>query len=280
MLSAIHPKQHAIGLAALVITTLSSSFLSSVDGVNAIAPDAAAVVAVQVEDDDEVVIVEQQFDDVGTPITTTSTTTRHLRHHPRRAGAMDEQQQQQQQQQSRELNHRPRKKRRRGGGGGGQNRESRNSNNDPPTSSSFRLRLHWERGYYWQESNDEMFFCMECNDQCNIGNSILIEWCASNNSHQYFINIDDTIRPLRDTSLCLTSTGNTEGNPIRVYRCDGSIEQRWDGFRNNGRPFELHPRRDINRCVGQLHHPKRRERVYPEECRLERNDKTSLWITF
>jgi hypothetical protein len=179
------------------------------------------------------------------------------------------------------LNHRPRKKRR-GGGGGGQNRESINSNNNDSStsSSSFRLRLHWERGYYWQESNDEMFYCMECNDRCNIGNSILIEWCASNNSHQYFINIDDTIRPLRDTSLCLTSTGNTEGNPIRVYKCDGSIEQRWDGFQYNGRPFELHPRRDINRCVGQLHHPKRQERVYPEECRLERNDRTSLWITF
>jgi len=271
-MAALHPKQHAIGLAALVITTLSSSSLFSVDGVNAIAADAAAVVAVQLEDDDEAVIVERQFDDEGTPIITTSTTTRHLRHPPREAGAIDEQQQQQQ---SRELNHRPRKKRR---GGGGRNRESRNSNND--SSSSFRLRLHWERGYYWQESNDEMFYCMECNNGCNSGDSILIEWCSSNNSHQYFINIDDTIRPLRDTSLCLTSTGNTEGNPIRVYRCDGGMEQQWDGFRYNGQPFELHPRRDINRCVGQLHHPKRQERVYPEECRLERNDKTSLWITF
>lgn len=253
---------------ALVITTLSSSFVSSFDGVNA-----NAIAADTVLDK----AVEQQFDVNGTPIIAT---TRHLRH-PRETGAIDEQQQQLQ---SRELNHRPRKKRKKrrgGGGGGGQNRESRNSNNDSSTSSSFRLRLHWERGYYWQESNDEMFFCMECNNQCNAGDSILIEWCSSNaNSNQYFINIDNTIRPLQDTGLCLTSTGNTEGNPIRVYRCDGGIEQRWDGFQYNGRPFELHPRRDINRCVGQLHHPKRQERVYPEECRLGRNDKTSLWITF
>lgn len=254
-MAAIHPKQHAIRL-ALAITTLSSSLSNVI--VNAITDTSAVTVL------DEA--VEQQFDDNGTPIIT-STTTRHLRHHPREAGAIDEQQQQQ-----RELNHRPRKKRK-----GGKNRESRNSNND---SSSFRLRLHWERGYYWQESADEMFYCMECNTNCNSGNSILIEWCSSNNIHQYFINIDTTLRPIQDTSLCLTHMGNTEGNPIRVYNCNGSVEQQWDGFQSNGRPFELHPRRDSNRCVGQLHHPKRQERVYPEECRLERNDETSLWITF
>ena len=60
--------------------------------------------------------------------------------------------------------------------------------------------------------------------------------------------------------------GNTEDNPIRVYRCeDGNVDQQWDGFQSNGqgKPFELHPRRDTNRCVGQLHHPKRQERVIP-----------------
>jgi hypothetical protein len=29
--------------------------------------------------------------------------------------------------------------------------------------------LHWERGYYWQESYNEMYYCMECNDACNSG---------------------------------------------------------------------------------------------------------------
>jgi hypothetical protein len=279
MAAVYHPKQHAIGLAALAITTTTlSSSLSSVVVVNA--------VAVQQLEDDEV--MKQQFNDKGgTPIITTKTTTitRHLRHPLREAGAVDEQQQQQQQ--SRELNHQPRKKTR-GVGVQNPNRKSRNVDTSSSSlslsssSSSFRLRLHWERGYYWQESTDEMYYCMECNDNCNSGNSILIDWCSSNiNAHQYFTTIDNTIRPVQDTSLCLTAMGNTEDNPIRVYRCmDGNVDQQWDGFQSNGRPFELHPRRDTNRCVGQLHHPKRQERVYPEECRLERNDKTSLWITF
>ena len=36
----------------------------------------------------------------------------------------------------------------------------------------FRLRLHWEKGFNWQESSKERFWCMECTNSCNSGDKI------------------------------------------------------------------------------------------------------------
>jgi hypothetical protein len=36
----------------------------------------------------------------------------------------------------------------------------------------FRLRMNWEDGYGWQESNSERFWCMECEGNCGEGDEI------------------------------------------------------------------------------------------------------------
>jgi hypothetical protein len=36
----------------------------------------------------------------------------------------------------------------------------------------FRLRMYWESGYNWQESNTERFWCMECDGNCEDGDEI------------------------------------------------------------------------------------------------------------
>ncbi|KAL9188080.1 hypothetical protein ACHAXT_006458 [Thalassiosira profunda] len=144
-----------------------------------------------------------------------------------------------------------------------------------PTPRSFRLRLYWQKGYYWQESRREMWFCME---HRNSGEAVYVDNC-DRGARQQFTSIDDTIRPLTDTSLCLTRTGYSEESPMRLKRCTNRSDQQWEGFKSQGR-FELHPKGMDGKCVSQMHHPKPFERIYPEECRKTRDHDTTYWITF
>lgn len=150
-----------------------------------------------------------------------------------------------------------------------------------PTTRSFRLRLYWKPGYYWQESRREMWFCMECRGSCRSGDSVYVDTCQSRSVRQQFLAAGDTIRPVHDPSLCLTVTGYDEEKPIRVYRCGGSRgqHQRFDGFNMQER-FELHPRGDSKRCVSQMHHPKKYERIYPESCKKTRDHDTTYWVVY
>jgi hypothetical protein len=176
---------------------------------------------------------------------------------------------------------------------------------------SFRLRLYWEDGYFWQESKDEMWWCMgeylnvaptfvpcevvhcmcadpqpgdrilsfpEC-EECNGGDSIKIGWCGST-SRQQFTRVGSTFRPLSDQSLCMTSTGHSEDRPIRLYDCDDDdADQQFDGFHDDKR-FEIHPTREPDRCVSNLHHPKMAEKVYPQPCHDTRSHETTYWIVY
>jgi hypothetical protein len=45
--------------------------------------------------------------------------------------------------------------------------------------------------------------------------------------------------------------------------------------------FEIRPINGIpNRCISQMHHPKKLERLYPEDCNGAHRDDTGYWITF
>jgi len=156
-----------------------------------------------------------------------------------------------------------------------------------PTMSNFRLRLYWNRNYYWQETRKETWWCMQCSGSCRDGDSIYVDWCGSS-SRQQFTGIGDTIRPVSDTTLCLTSTGNSEDRPIRLIKCDdgrdvrngmnggGRSDQQIKGLKEN-EPFEL---QQSGKCLTQQHHPKSGERVYPADCRTARNHDTAYWIQF
>ena len=81
----------------------------------------------------------------------------------------------------------------------------------------------------------------------------------------------------------MTTTGTSESNPIRLYKCDGRIEQEF--LRPNlvakNVKFQMKPEKyGGSRCLTQEHHPKADERVYPEECAPSERDTTSYWITY
>mgnify|MGYP000570527716 CR=1 FL=1 len=147
-----------------------------------------------------------------------------------------------------------------------------------PTTGTFRLRLYWKRGYYWQESRREVWWCMECRNNCKSGDSIWVDHCDSSIRQQFFT-VDGTIRPVDNPSLCITQTGYSESKPLRVYPCDKQSDQQWDGIKFDGR-FELHPKGKSDRCVSQMHHPKRFEKVYPEDCRKTRRHDTTYWTMY
>ena len=53
-------------------------------------------------------------------------------------------------------------------------------------SNPVRLRLYWKKGYRWQESSRETYWCMECDGSCSSGNKIEIKWCSSSDNKQKF----------------------------------------------------------------------------------------------
>lgn len=142
----------------------------------------------------------------------------------------------------------------------------------------FRLRLYWEKGYRWQETNDEFWWCMECRDSCLDGDSVYLDECDSSIGQQFTF-VGDTIRPGYDTSLCLTNMGHTQDTPMRFMSCTGDSDQSLRGMAI-GEKFELREKGESDHCVSLNHHPKAKERVYPELCSLTRFHKTSYWITY
>eukprot|EP00579_Thalassiosira_antarctica_P022302 CAMPEP_0201989226 /NCGR_PEP_ID=MMETSP0904-20121228/92746_1 /ASSEMBLY_ACC=CAM_ASM_000553 /TAXON_ID=420261 /ORGANISM="Thalassiosira antarctica, Strain CCMP982" /LENGTH=226 /DNA_ID=CAMNT_0048543443 /DNA_START=895 /DNA_END=1575 /DNA_ORIENTATION=- len=163
-----------------------------------------------------------------------------------------------------------------------------NSNNQISTqkpTGGFRIRLHWQPSYNWQNNPHEQFYCMECRGSCKSGSSIQIDECSKNNNdniRQKFIAISKTIRPASNPSLCLTITGYIGRlSPVKLRRCKrgGSSNQNFREVRSNGK-FELQPETNTGRCLSQHHHPKPHEVVFPEVCELTRRFDTTYWRTY
>ena len=159
-------------------------------------------------------------------------------------------------------------------------KKPKDKSSSPSDDEFFRLRIYWEKGYKWQNTTDDMSWCMEC-ESCDSGDSIYTEWCSDKTKRQQWTEIDDTIRPKRNESLCLTTTGHSETKPIRLYECEENNPlQQFKGITKEGGKFELKQPIFPDRCVTVLHHPKSYERIYPELCSTARYDTASNWIIY
>ncbi|KAL7530617.1 hypothetical protein ACHAXR_004582 [Thalassiosira sp. AJA248-18] len=156
---------------------------------------------------------------------------------------------------------------------------------------AFRLRLHWQRGYNWQNNPHEQYYCMECRNSsrslCTSGSSIQINKCYDNSIKQKFIAISKTIRPASNPGLCLTigGSGTTTGNPVKLRNChhrgnNNASSQNFLEVRSNDK-FELQPENGLGRqCLSQQHHPKKYEVVFPEKCEKSRRHDTTYWRVY
>ena len=152
----------------------------------------------------------------------------------------------------------------------------------------FRIRLHWEKGYNWQDTSTEKYWCMECRgSDCISGTTIQINKCSSSSIQQKFIAIGKTIRPVSNPNLCFTITGyDGKDTPIKLRTCNNSSgsssssKQNFIQLQSTGK-FELHPQeRGQKYCLSQHHHPKAKEVVYPEQCDKTRATDTTYWRVY
>jgi len=173
------------------------------------------------------------------------------------------------------------------------NKPPNNNINKPKPTGGFRIRLHWQRGYNWQNSRTEKFYCMQCRGSCKSGSSIEIHTCKGGNYiRQKFLAIGHTIRPASNPALCITATGyNGKSSPTRLQYCKRNNNS---GGRGQGRyasnqsfsevsasgKFELLTDDKSGRCLSQHHHPKPGEVVYPEKCEKTRRYDTTYWRTW
>jgi hypothetical protein len=151
----------------------------------------------------------------------------------------------------------------------------------------FRIRLHWEKGYNWQNTSTEKYWCMECRgSDCISGTTIQINKCSSSSIHQKFIAMGKTIRPVSNPNLCFTVTGyDGKDTPIKLRTCNNSggsssSKQNFIQLQSTSK-FELHPQeRGQKYCLSQHHHPKAKEVVYPEQCDKTRATDTTYWRVY
>ena len=166
---------------------------------------------------------------------------------------------------------------------------SNNNNNRPnyaqsKPSGGFRIRLHWERGYNWQDSSSEKFYCLQCRGTCKSSSKLEIDTCRDYSIRQKFLAIGKTIRPASNPSLCVTITGyGGKSSPVQLKPCQRSYSasktQRFNEVKANGK-FELISNDRTGRCLSQHHHPKPHEVVFPEKCEKTRKFDTTYWIAY
>lgn len=176
-----------------------------------------------------------------------------------------------------------------------------------PDDYTFRLKMHWEPQYCWQEECSEQRWCIECTrcdrisgsgeplDICsdpnnNDGNDcapwdqLWIQncngWRGSSGNARFEILRQpdeewDRIR-IADTNLCMERAG---GRFLNLQTCsDREIKQRFVGFDPDG-AFSLRPFEEgyQDRCLSQHHWPKKYELLYLEDCDLALFWDTGLW---
>lgn len=174
-----------------------------------------------------------------------------------------------------------------------------------PDGFTFRIKMHWERKYFWQEEDVERQYCFECTTCSALTSSGFGEGCYDyrssdgtdcRNLDQLWIQfcngwsggrgnaefeivrgeVSDQVK-IRNKNLCLTRASKLY---LNLQVCDkDEVRQQWLGFEMD-KPFELRPLEqnwrpqnyggpvEKERCLSQHHHPKPYEVMFLEECRL------------
>lgn len=197
------------------------------------------------------------------------------------------------------------------------NRPTRQPTSRPtnkPTSanlpSSFRLRLHWEKGDFWQDEAWEKWYCMACancnanvfDQKCDVVNycnndmMLALTECRPNRDTDAArftllpgnnkFDLDGDQLKIANRNLCLSLVS---ARMMKLETCDASkIEQRFTGFKSEGDgAMEIAPakvsKKDgvvVERCITNHHHPRENERLYAEICKLARISDTNLWSVY
>jgi hypothetical protein len=153
-------------------------------------------------------------------------------------------------------------------------------------ADTFRVKLYWETGYYWQFESYERKWCWKCMNGCTAGSSVEIVNCdnpsgdGGNPSYFRFIQGSGAVMIQEITSqLCIQRTGNLA---ISLEPCNSGLSrQLWTAGQNGqfawGKKFEITPTDLPTQCITQRHHPQMWETVAIEPTDLARHSDTSYW---
>ena len=142
----------------------------------------------------------------------------------------------------------------------------------------FKMRMYWQRGYYWQESSTERFWCMKCSRiDCGKGSRIKIDKCSNSDSRQQWFFSSGRIRSRKNKSQCIERTGG--GRYLALSTCDNSRHQKWDRLQKDN-AFQLRIPGKDEKCLSQHHHPKKDEELYMTSCKKSSRNRTDKWIVY
>jgi hypothetical protein len=171
----------------------------------------------------------------------------------------------------------------------------------PPTDEdSFRLKLYWNSSYWWQESNEEIEWCMACPKQqdppvvmtslqqpvCHEGDVLFLHYCSNDDAAVYFDFVsssepqeDWVLIQVVETELCLERKDTSATLEI----CNGTNPLQHWAASTQVDPFEIAQRphhMGWDMCLTTHHHPKLGEEIELYPCDVARNDNSSLWVAF
>lgn len=147
---------------------------------------------------------------------------------------------------------------------------------DLQTKPYVNIRLFWDRSYRWQETSKETFWCMTCSSSsCEKNSKVEVKWCNRSDSRQQWYFDRDKIRSRKNKRMCLQRSGRS----IKLKPCSRSKYQKWSELRKD-KPFELQIPGNSDKCASQHHHPKDREEIYMESCKLAEKADTSKWVAY
>ncbi len=199
--------------------------------------------------------------------------------------------------------------------------ESNTANEDstPTSTNSFRLRLHWQPGFMWQESPDEDWYCAACatcdpNElfggrkncvpqvNCMENMTLAIMKCEPSRSLDNHIarfvrlknanpvpfdvvndGFDGDQIQVHNSNLCVQMmNGGAAFVPLKLQQCNSTVnKQRVFGRRAVGEAMELQlfPGNGV-KCMSNHHHPLNKEQIYAEDCEFSRYATNHLWCPF
>lgn len=120
---------------------------------------------------------------------------------------------------------------------------------------------------------------------CDKGDQLWLEKCEKNGNNALFEIMDrDNKRgdmfQIKNTNLCVE---RVNARHIALERCNrDETRQRWLNFRARETPFSWTPLENgvEPRCVTQHHHPKAKEVLYVESCKLAHHYTTGFWEAY
>jgi hypothetical protein len=152
----------------------------------------------------------------------------------------------------------------------------------------FRLKLYWQKGYYWQEETFERKWCMVCHTMalggkgCEAGDDFHLETCATSNTYFDFIYAANGAVQIQvagsDLCMGLKNAAASTFQTVTLRICDAKTPtQDFTAGLGNffGFKFELSP--ISGGCLSNTHHPKQGEYIYNQNCERPRAATASYW---